>query len=133
MKLEVITIPVSDLDHAKEFYGSLGWRLDADFKDGRERAVQFTPPGSPSSIHFGTKGEPGSAQGLFLIVSDIEAARDDLLRRGVEVSEVFHFAPHELRLVRGVQRPGRERLAAIGDHDAFPGAGGGRHDLRVGT
>jgi catechol 2,3-dioxygenase-like lactoylglutathione lyase family enzyme len=91
MKLEVITIPVSDFDRAKEFYGGLGWRLDADFTDGGERAVQFTPPGSQCSIHFGKNG-PGSAQGLFLIVSDIEAARVDLVRRGVEVSEVFHFA-----------------------------------------
>jgi predicted enzyme related to lactoylglutathione lyase len=92
MKLEVITIPVSDMDLAKEFYGSLGWRLDADFRDGDERAVQFTPPGSGCSIHFTTKGKPGSAQGLFLVVSDIEAARDDLKRHGVDVSEVFHFA-----------------------------------------
>ena len=92
LKLEVITIPVSEIDRAKEFYGGLGWRLDADFRDGAERAVQFTPPGSGCSIHFTTKGTPGSAQGLFLIVSDIEAARDDLVRRGVEVSEIFHFA-----------------------------------------
>jgi catechol 2,3-dioxygenase-like lactoylglutathione lyase family enzyme len=91
MKLEVITIPVSDVDRAKEFYGGLGWRLDADFSDGGERAVQFTPPGSQCSIHLGTNA-PGPAQGIFLIVSDIEAARDDLVRRGVEVSEVFHFA-----------------------------------------
>jgi catechol 2,3-dioxygenase-like lactoylglutathione lyase family enzyme len=91
MKLEVITIPVSDIDRAKEFYGGLGWRLDADFRDGGERAVQFTPPGSQCSIHFG-KNATGPAQGLFLIVSDIESARADLVRRGVEVSEVFHFA-----------------------------------------
>ena len=91
MKLEVITIPVSDIDRAKEFYGGLGWRLDADFSDGADRAVQFTPPGSQCSIHFG-KNVPGPAQGLFLVVSDIEAARDDLVRHGVEVSEVFHFA-----------------------------------------
>ena len=92
LKLEVITIPVSDLDRAKEFYEGLGWRLDADFKDGSERAIQFTPPGSGCSIHFGKKGQPGSAQGLFLVVSDIEAARDDLVSHGVKVSEVFHFA-----------------------------------------
>jgi catechol 2,3-dioxygenase-like lactoylglutathione lyase family enzyme len=91
MKLEVITIPVSDVERAKEFYGGLGWRLDADFSDGAERAVQFTPPGSQCSIHLG-KNVPGPAQGMFLIVSDIEAARDDLVRRGVEVGEVFHFA-----------------------------------------
>jgi catechol 2,3-dioxygenase-like lactoylglutathione lyase family enzyme len=94
LKLEVITIPVADVDRAKEFYGSLGWRLDADFSDGSDRAVQFTPPGSQGSIHFGkpSQGAPGSAQGLFLVVSEIEAARDDLRRRGVAVSEVFHFA-----------------------------------------
>ena len=92
LKLEVITIPVSDVDRAKEFYGGLGWRLDADFSHGSERAVQFTPPGSQCSIHFGKNAAPGSARGLFLVVSDIEAARDDLVRRGVEVSEVFHFA-----------------------------------------
>ena len=92
MKLEVITIPVSDLDRAKEFYGGLGWRLDADCTHGSERAIQFTPPGSPCSIHFGTKSTPGSAQGVFLVVTDLQAARDDLMRRGVEVSEVFHYA-----------------------------------------
>jgi catechol 2,3-dioxygenase-like lactoylglutathione lyase family enzyme len=94
LKLEVITIPVSDVNRAKEFYERLGWRLDADFSNGDERAVQFTPPGSPGSIHFGTpsQGTPGSAQGMFLVVSDIQAAREDLLGRGVGVSEVFHFA-----------------------------------------
>jgi predicted enzyme related to lactoylglutathione lyase len=92
MKLEVITIPVSDFDRAKEFYSGLGWRLDADFRDNDERAVQFTPPGSQCSIHFGKQGKPGSAQGMFLVVSDIAAARDELVTRGVEVSEVFHFA-----------------------------------------
>jgi catechol 2,3-dioxygenase-like lactoylglutathione lyase family enzyme len=95
MKLEVITIPVSDVDRAKEFYGGLDWRLDADFSDGGERAVQLTPPGSPSSIHFGshiTPAVPGSAQGLLLIVSDIQAARQELVARGVEVSEVYHYA-----------------------------------------
>ena len=93
-KLEVVVIPVSDVDRAKEFYGSLGWRLDADFPcDNGVRIVQFTPPGSECSIQFGAKltsAAPGSAQGLYLIVSDIEAARDDLVARGVEVSEVFH-------------------------------------------
>ncbi|HET8623272.1 MAG TPA: VOC family protein [Gemmatimonadales bacterium] len=92
MKLEVITLPVSNLDRAKEFYGGLGWRIDADFRHGAERAIQFTPPGSQCSIHFGANGTPGSAKGLFLVVSDIEAARDDLVRRGVEVSEIFHYA-----------------------------------------
>jgi catechol 2,3-dioxygenase-like lactoylglutathione lyase family enzyme len=95
MKLEVITIPVSGVDRAKEFYENLGWRLDANFTGGGERAVQFTPPGSQCSVHFGTSltsAAPGSAQSLFLIVSDIQAARDELVGRGVEVSEVFHYA-----------------------------------------
>src|SRR3954454_4483298 len=94
MKLEVIVIPVADVDRAKRFYGDLGWRLDADFVVGDDfRVVQFTPPGSPSSIHFGigvTSAVPGSARGLYLIVSDIQAARTELIDRGVDVSEVFH-------------------------------------------
>src|SRR5881296_3739124 len=94
MKLEVVIIPVSDVDRAKEFYARLGWRLDADFTAGDDwRGVQFTPPGSGCSVIFGknvTAAAPGSAQGLYLIVSDLEATRADLLRRGVEVSEVFH-------------------------------------------
>lgn len=96
MKLEVIVIPVSDVDRAKRFYGNLGWRLDADFATSSQfRVVQFTPPGSPCSIIFGqgiTSAVPGSAQGLHLIVSDIEAARTNLVDRGVEVSELFHDA-----------------------------------------
>jgi AraC-like DNA-binding protein/catechol 2,3-dioxygenase-like lactoylglutathione lyase family enzyme len=95
MKLEVITIPVSDVDRAKEFYGRLGWRLDADFVKGDDRGIQFTPPGSQCSVHFGrnvTSVPPGSAQSLWLIVSDIQAAREDIVGRGIEVSEVFHFA-----------------------------------------
>jgi catechol 2,3-dioxygenase-like lactoylglutathione lyase family enzyme len=94
LKLEVVTIPVSDVDRAKEFYGGLGWRLDADFSKGNDRVVQFTPPGSQCSVHFGTNvtsSAPGTAQSLWLIVSDIQAARAELVRRGVEVSEVFHF------------------------------------------
>jgi len=92
-KLEVITIPVSDPERAKEFYTGLGWRLDADFELGGRRAIQFTPPGSPASIHFGIGNPPppaGSPPGLFLIVTDIVAARDDLIRRGVEVGPIFH-------------------------------------------
>ena len=93
-KLEVVVIPVSDVDRAKEFYGGLGWRLDADFPfDNGVRIVQFTPPGSECSIQFGAKltsAAPGSAQGLYLIVSDIAAARGDLAAHGAEVSEVFH-------------------------------------------
>ncbi|MFB9533771.1 VOC family protein [Nonomuraea roseola] len=94
MKLEVVVIPVSDVDRAKEFYAKLGWRLDADFASGDDfRVMQFTPPGSGCSVIFGknvTAAKPGSAHGLYLIVSDIGAARDELVSRGVEVSEVFH-------------------------------------------
>jgi catechol 2,3-dioxygenase-like lactoylglutathione lyase family enzyme len=92
--LEVIVIPVSDVDRAKTFYASLGWRLDADRSAGDDfRLVQCTPPGSGCSIQFGTNltsATPGSAQGLYLTVSDIEAAHADLVARGIEVSEVFH-------------------------------------------
>jgi catechol 2,3-dioxygenase-like lactoylglutathione lyase family enzyme len=95
MKLEVVTLPVSDIDRAKNFYQCLGWRLDADIVRGDNfRVVQFTPPHSACSISFGkglTAAEPGSAQRLELVVSDIDAAREDLVRRGVEVSEVFHL------------------------------------------
>jgi catechol 2,3-dioxygenase-like lactoylglutathione lyase family enzyme len=102
MKLEVVANPVSDVERAKRFYGGLGWRLDADIVIGDEfRVVQFTPPGSSCSIHFGTgvtAAVPGSAQGLYLIVSNIEAARAELVGRGVDVSEVFHRAGREGRL-----------------------------------
>ena len=94
MKLEVVVIPVADVDRAKSFYNGLGWRLDADFTAGDDwRVIQFTPPGSGCSVIFGknvTAATPGSAQGLSLIVSDVQAARDELLGRGVKVSEVFH-------------------------------------------
>jgi catechol 2,3-dioxygenase-like lactoylglutathione lyase family enzyme len=94
MKFEVVVIPVADVERAKEFYTNLGWRLDADFPfDNGFRVVQFTPPGSGFSVQFGTKmttAAPGSAQGLYLIVSDIEAARYGLAARGVSISEVFH-------------------------------------------
>jgi catechol 2,3-dioxygenase-like lactoylglutathione lyase family enzyme len=94
MKLEVVVIPVSDVDRAKEFYGRLGWRLDADVAAGDQfRVVQFNPPGSGCSIQFGinvTSASPGSAQNLYLVVADIEAARAALVARGVEVSEIFH-------------------------------------------
>ena len=160
MKLEVVVIPVSDVDRAKQFYGELGWRLDAEFADGDDfRVIQFTPPGSGASVIFGknvTPAAPGSAQGLYLVVSDIEAARKELLARGVKVSEVFHgggdvhtgtdepylfgsvrvsgpdpAAPH-LPLVRLVQRSGRQRLAAAGSHRAASRPRGGRHDVRFG-
>jgi catechol 2,3-dioxygenase-like lactoylglutathione lyase family enzyme len=94
MKFEIVVIPVSDVDRAKEFYAKLGWRLDADYDDGKGfRIIQFTPPGSSCSVIFGknvTPAAPGSAQGLYLIVSDIQAARQNLLDRGVQISEVFH-------------------------------------------
>jgi catechol 2,3-dioxygenase-like lactoylglutathione lyase family enzyme len=93
-KFEVVVIPVSDVDRAKEFYGKLGWRLDADYAHEDDfRVIQFTPPGSGCSVIFGknvTAAAPGTAQGLYLIVSDIEGARAELLRRGVEVGEAFH-------------------------------------------
>jgi catechol 2,3-dioxygenase-like lactoylglutathione lyase family enzyme len=96
MKLEVVVIPVSNVDRAKEFYARLGWRLDAEFAGGDDfHVIQFTPPGSGCSVIFGknvTAAAPGSAQGLYLIVSDIEAARAELLSRGIKISEVFHDA-----------------------------------------
>jgi catechol 2,3-dioxygenase-like lactoylglutathione lyase family enzyme len=95
MKLEVVVIPVSDVDRAAEFYRRLGWRVDADFRKGDSRLLQFTPPGSPCSIIFGTgitPSAPGTAKFLHLIVSDIEAARAELIGKGVDASEVFHDA-----------------------------------------
>jgi catechol 2,3-dioxygenase-like lactoylglutathione lyase family enzyme len=96
MKLEVVVIPVSDVDKAKDFYQGLGWRLDADFAKSEDfRVVQLTPPGSPCSIIFGTgitSATPGSADGLQLVVTDVEAARDELISHGADVSEVFHDA-----------------------------------------
>jgi catechol 2,3-dioxygenase-like lactoylglutathione lyase family enzyme len=97
MKLEVVTLPVSDVDRAMRFYQSLGWRLDADFAAGDDfRAVQLTPPHSQCSIHFGkglTATEPGSVDRLILAVNDIDSARDDLISRGVDVSEVYEARP----------------------------------------
>ena len=96
LKLEVIVIPVSDVDRAKQFYAKLSWRLDADFKfDDGFRVVQFTPPGSECSVQFGTKmtsAAPGSAQGTYLVVPDVEAARAALVARGIEISDAFHPA-----------------------------------------
>jgi catechol 2,3-dioxygenase-like lactoylglutathione lyase family enzyme len=102
MKFEVTALPVADVDRAKAFYGGLGWRLDIDFKPTADtRGVQFTPPGSPASIQFGegtTTMTPGSLQGLLLVVDDIDAARDDLIGRGVDVSEIWHIDPVEGRV-----------------------------------
>jgi catechol 2,3-dioxygenase-like lactoylglutathione lyase family enzyme len=96
MSLEVVVIPVSDVDRAKRFYGKLGWRLDLDYSaEGGFRVIQFTPPGSGCSIIFGknvTAAMPGSIQGLLLVVSDIVATRNELLRRGIEIGELFHDA-----------------------------------------
>ena len=105
MKLEVVTIPVSDVERAKDFYTGIGWRLDADFTVGDAfRVVQVTPPGSPSSVHFGTSAvsaEPGSAQGLFLVVTDIEATKGELIARGVAVSDEFHRAGPGMPAISG--------------------------------
>jgi catechol 2,3-dioxygenase-like lactoylglutathione lyase family enzyme len=95
MKLEVVVIPVSDVDRAKDFYATLGWRTDADVVDGTFRLVQMTPPGSNCSVQFGaglTTAPPGTAQSSYLVVDDIEATRDELAARGVEVGPVFHCA-----------------------------------------
>ena len=108
LKLEVVVIPVSDVDRAKGFYESLGWRLDADFTNGDDwRLVQMTPPGSPSSVMFGkgfTPAAPGSVQGTFLVVDNLQAARARLIGHGVEVSEVFHF---DGKLLRAAGTKGR--------------------------
>jgi predicted enzyme related to lactoylglutathione lyase len=126
LKLEAVVIPVTDVDMAKAFYEKLEWRLDADFAfDNGFRVVQFTPPGSPASVQFGTNitsAAPGSAQGLYLVVSDIEAARNELAARGVEVSEAFHpktpgaqFQPDESGRIGG---PADER-ASYGSFATF--------------
>jgi catechol 2,3-dioxygenase-like lactoylglutathione lyase family enzyme len=122
MKLEVVVIPVSDIDRAKRFYGGLGWRLDADFGAGENfRVVQLTPPGSQCSIHFGkgvTPAKPGSVQNVYLVVDDIEAARAELIGHGVDVTEAFHFSPTRER-VRGSDPEGRSysTFASFSDPD----------------
>jgi catechol 2,3-dioxygenase-like lactoylglutathione lyase family enzyme len=130
LKLEVVVIPVSDVDRSKAFYARLGWRLDADFSfDNGFRVVQFTPPGSAASMQFGTNittAPPGSAQGLYLVVSDIEAARAELAALGADVTAVFHpSAP-------GGQFEPAERDARIGgmeEHHASYGSFAILHDL----
>ena len=108
LKLEVVALPVSDVDRAKRFYEGLGWRVDADFTNGEDwRLVQMTPPGSPCSVMFGkgfTSAPPGSVQGTFLVVADLEAARARLIEQDVPVSEVFHF---DARLLRVAGTKGR--------------------------
>jgi catechol 2,3-dioxygenase-like lactoylglutathione lyase family enzyme len=157
LKLEVIVIPVSNVDRAKEFYTRLGWRLDADFAGNNGlRLVQFTLPGSGSSVQFGvslTPATPGSTQGLLLAVSDIKVARQQLIARGLEASEVFHCAtatgcrfpgigarvsgPHPDHLSYGsfasFQRAGRQWLGAAGSHNAASGMYCPRHDVCIGT
>ena len=112
VKLEVVVIPVSDVDRAKRFYEGLGWRLDADFANGDDwRLVQMTPPGSPCSVMFGkgfTPAVPGSAQGTFLVADDLDAARTQLIGRGAEVSEVFHFEGDLLNARTEGRTPGRD-------------------------
>ncbi|WP_166298463.1 VOC family protein [Bradyrhizobium sp. 26S5] len=114
MKLEVVVIPVSDVDRAKRFYENLGWRLDADFvrADG-SRALQLTPPGSPTSVHL----DKGSALPRFLIVNDIAAARAELIARGVDVSEVFHRGPQGRIKGPDPERPSYGSLATFSDPD----------------
>jgi catechol 2,3-dioxygenase-like lactoylglutathione lyase family enzyme len=116
MRLEIVVLPVSDLDRAKQFYVGLGWRLDADFVvDDDFRVVQLTPPGSPCSIIFGTgvtDAAPGSAGGLYLVVDDIEAARAELVGHGAQVSDVFHDADgvfHHAGTMARVPGPDPER------------------------
>jgi len=123
LKLEVVVIPVSDADRAKRFYEGLGWRLDADFSNSNGwRVVQVTPPGSPCSIHFGkglTTAVPGSAQNLYLVVSDIDAARADLVARGADVSETFHYTGFGRPRVSGHEPNGRSygTFASFSDPD----------------
>lgn len=123
MKLEVVAIPVADVERSKQFYSNLGWRLDADFKAGDQfRGVQFTPPGSPCSIHFGigvTPAAPGSARGLYLVVSDIVAARAELANHGVDVSDVFHREGPGMPPVNGPdpQRRSYSSFATFNDPD----------------
>ena len=137
MKLEVHVIPVSDVERSKQFYERLGWRFDADLSPANDiRIVQFTPPGSGCSVTFGkgiTSGSPGSAEGT-LIVSDIEAAHDELVGRGVNASQVWHGPPfpargaaqrprpeaHELRVLLLLQRSRRQHVDSPGGHDAAP-------------
>jgi catechol 2,3-dioxygenase-like lactoylglutathione lyase family enzyme len=123
LKLEVVVIPVSDVERSKRFYEGLGWRLDADFTNGKGwRVVQMTPPGSPCSIHFGTgvtTAVPGSFKNLYLVVSDMEAARGELRARGASVSEPFHFASFGDPPVPGPDPQGRSygTLASFSDPD----------------
>ena len=123
LKLEVVVLPVSDVDRSKRFYEGLGWRMDGDFKTGDNwRVVQMTPPGSPCSIHFGkgiTQAMPGSIKNLYLIVSDIKAARAELVGRGASVGEPFHFGSIGGPLLPGPDPEGRSYMtyATFSDPD----------------
>jgi catechol 2,3-dioxygenase-like lactoylglutathione lyase family enzyme len=125
MKLEVVVLPVADVDRALDFYRGLGWRLDADYEAGPGfRIVQLTPPGSPCSVHLGrglTSAAPGSAQGTYLVVADLRQARQDLLGRGVEVSEIYHnvYDSGEQQRVDGPSPDGRSyaSFATFSDPD----------------
>jgi catechol 2,3-dioxygenase-like lactoylglutathione lyase family enzyme len=127
LKLEAIVIPVADVDRSKAFYAGLGWRLDADFAfDNGFRVVQFNAPGSPASVQFGTDittAAPGSAQGLYLVISDIQAARDEIAAHGVEISEVFHPVVPGAQFVPGSgsgRAPGRaDEGASYGSFATF--------------
>ena len=126
LKLEAIAIPVSDIDRAKSFYAGLGWAVDADFMIGKSfRAVQLTPPGSPCSILLSTTAAPGSAQGMFLVVSDIEVARKEIIARGTDVSEVFHF-DGERQPVPGLD----PNLESYGSYASFADPDGNRWVLQ---
>jgi catechol 2,3-dioxygenase-like lactoylglutathione lyase family enzyme len=148
LKLEVVVLPVSDVDRAKQFYQGLGWRLDGEFTNGPNwRAVQMTPPGSPCSIHFGkgiTDAVPGSVKNLYLVVSDMEAARSELMRRGVTVGEPFHFTSIGGTPVPGLDPERRTYMtyATFSDPDGnsfllqeittrFPGRGLSNFDLET--
>ena len=115
MKLEVVVIPVSDVDRARDFYVNLDWRVDADVHKGDFRLVQLTPPGSQCSVQFGTDitpAAPGAAQWVYLVVSDIKSAREDLVAHGVEVSEVFHEGPSETGSITMPGSPDRRPTTA---------------------
>jgi catechol 2,3-dioxygenase-like lactoylglutathione lyase family enzyme len=126
LKLEAVAIPVADVDRAKAFYAGLGWTVDADFMVGKDfRAVQLTPPGSPCSIHLSTAAVAGSAQGMLLVVSDIEAARNDLVARGLDVTQVFHF-DGEHHPVPGLD----PKLQSYGSYASFADPDGNRWVLQ---
>ncbi|WP_405056712.1 VOC family protein [Kribbella sp. NBC_01505] len=122
LKLEAVVVPVTDVDRTKEFYSGLGWRLDADFAfDNGFRIVQFTPPGSPASVQFGvqvTTAVPGTAQGLYLVVDDIEAARDELSKL-VDVSEVFHPGAPGAQFEQGIANRAAGRDENGGSYGSF--------------